>query len=185
MVRAGNGRFDRDPDTAARDAQACELRAQGLTYAAIGAELGLSKSQAFEGVQRALRDTLQEPADDVRRLELIRLDELAQHARQVLLGTHYVVSQGRVVRLTRGGIPLEDDAPKLAAIDRLLRIQERRARLLGLDSPQRVSIDAQLLGDDIRELIAALTGDDPEADADDVDPVDGQELDDDGDDEPA
>lgn len=183
-MRAGNGRYDRDPDTATRDAKACELRAQGLTYAAIGIKLNLSKGQAYESVQRALRDTLTEPADDVRQLELIRLDELSRKAREVMLAKHLVVDKGAVVLWEDE--PLVDDAPVLQAIDRLVKIQERRAKLLGLDSPQRVSIDAQLLGDDIRDLIAALTGDDPEDDADDVDPDDdGQDLDDDGDDEPA
>ncbi|WP_433434953.1 hypothetical protein [Nonomuraea sp. CA-141351] len=120
---------------------------------------------AYEAVQRGLRNTLQEPADEVRRLELERLDELAQKAREVMRATHYLVSQGRVVRLTRGGMPLEDDGPVLQAIDRLLRIQERRARLLGLDCPQRVGIDAQNPGEEIRGLIAALvTGGDEDLD---------------------
>lgn len=166
-TRDGNGRYDRDPETARRDAEACRLRAQSLTYREIAAKLGVDVHTAYDAVQRGLRDTLQEPADAVRQLELERLDELAQKAREVLLGTHYVVSQGKVVRLARGGAPLEDDAPKLQAIDRLLKIQERRARLLGLDSPQRVSIDAQNLGEEIRELIAALvTGDDENLDED-------------------
>jgi hypothetical protein len=160
-TRGGDGRYDRDPDVARRDARACELRARNMPYSEIAAELGISKSQAYEGVQRALADTVREPADDVRQLELLRLDELARAAREVMTGTHYVVSQGKVVRLTRGGAPLEDDGPVLAAIDRLLKIQERRARLLGLDSPQRVSIEAQQLGDDVRGLIQALLmGDD-------------------------
>ncbi|MEU1731402.1 hypothetical protein [Streptosporangium sp. NPDC020145] len=172
-ARGGNGRYTRSSRTAARDAEACRLRAQNLTYAQIGAELGISKSQAHDAVRRALRDTLQEPADEVRKLELLRLDELAQLARRVMLATHYVVSQGKVVRLRRGGAPLEDDTPVLQAIDRLLRIQERRARLLGLDSPQRVSIDAQQLGEDLKGLIAALTeGDDDDLGEDKPDDAD-------------
>ncbi|WP_327088546.1 hypothetical protein OIE66_40560 [Nonomuraea sp. NBC_01738] len=165
-IRGGDGRYDRDPDVALRDARACEMRARNMPYSEIAAELGISKSQAWEGVQRALADTVREPADDVRRLELLRLDELARAAREVMGATHYVVSQGKVVRLTRGGAPLEDDGPVLAAIDRLLKIQERRARLLGLDSPQRVSIEAQQLGDEVRGLIAALLAGDQEDDPD-------------------
>lgn len=161
MARDGNGRFERDVDTVARDAEACRLRAQNFTYQQIADQLGFaSKGNAYGAVQRALRDTVQEPAEELRQLELIRLDELSQAARTVMEGTHYVVDRGQVVEWN--GAPLVDDGPVLAAIDRLLRVQERRARLLGLDSPQRVSIDAQQIGDDIRDLIAALTGHDDE-----------------------
>ncbi|GAA0402844.1 hypothetical protein GCM10009530_63520 [Microbispora corallina] len=162
-VRAGNGRYDRDPEVARRDAEACELRAQGLTYQQIADELGLSsKGQAYEAVQRALRDIVQEPADEVRQLELLRLDELARRARTVMLAKHLVVDKGTVVIWE--GAPLIDDAPVLQVIDRLLKIQERRARLLGLDAPQRVSVDAQQIGEDIMTLIAALAGGDDEDD---------------------
>jgi len=49
------------------------------------------------------------------------------------------------------GVALTDPQPVLASIDRLLRIAERRARLLGLDSPIRVGaitmadIDAEIV----------------------------------------
>jgi orotate phosphoribosyltransferase-like protein len=77
-VRAGNGRYERDPDVAARDVQACRLRAQNLTYQEIADELDVSsKRQAYESVQRALRDTVQEPAEEVRQFELMRLDARA------------------------------------------------------------------------------------------------------------
>lgn len=156
-TRDGNGRFSRDPGTAARDAEACRLRARNLTYRQIADELGIDVRSAYDGVQRALKDTLQEPADDLRRLELERLDELARQARGVMEATHYVVDKGSVVIWE--GSPLLDDAPVLAAVDRLLKVQERRAKLLGLDSPQRVSVDAQQIGEDIKGLLAALAGD--------------------------
>lgn len=157
--RGGNGRYTRSSRTAARDADACRLRSQGLDYQEIADQLHYaSKSSAYEAVQRALKATVQEPADELRHLELLRLDELARRARTVLESTHYVVDKGTVV--IWNGEPLVDDGPVLAAVDRLLKVQERRAKLLGLDSPQRVSIDAQQLGDDIKDLIAALTGGD-------------------------
>ncbi|WP_220183368.1 hypothetical protein [Sphaerisporangium album] len=184
-VRGGDGRYHRDPRTAKRDAEACRLRARGYTYEQIAVELKMSgKGRAYDAVQRALADTVREPAEEVRQLEVLRLDELYRAALAVMENTHYVVSHGKIVRLGEPyidddgeaavdddqGAPLVDDAPVLAAIDRMLRIQERRARLLGLDSPQRVSIDAQNLGDDIRGLISALTGEDDDDDADEEEP---------------
>lgn len=147
MARDGKGRFERDVDTAARDAEACRLRAQNLTYQQIADQLGFaSKGAAYDAVQRTLRETVQEPAEELRQLELMQLDELARAARNVLEGTHYVVSHGKVVRHDGGeGEPLVDDAPVLQAIDRLLKIQERRSKLLGLDIPVK-----QLIGGDVQ-----------------------------------
>lgn len=162
--RGGNGRYTRTLETAERDAEACRLRTQGLGYQEIADRLGMSsKSSAYEAVQRALRDTVQEPADELRHLELLRLDELARKARGVMETEHYVVDKGTVVLWN--GAPLVDDGPALAAIDRLLKVQERRAKLLGLDAPQRVSVDAQQIGDDIKHLIAALAGGDDDGGA--------------------
>ena len=51
-----------------------------------------------------------------------------------------MVSQGRLIYLGDDPQPLADDAPVLAAVDRLLKIQERRARLLGLDQPTKSTV---------------------------------------------
>jgi len=156
-TRGGDGRYTRGLSTAEQDAEACRLRARGRTYEQIGADLHLSKSSAYEAVQRALADTVREPADEVRQLELLRLDELHRAALGVMEATHYVVDKGTVVQWE--GAPLVDDGPVLAAIDRLLRIQERRAKLLGLDAPLKVSAEAEGLGTEIARLLAELTGD--------------------------
>ena len=94
-----------------RRRRALELRAAGATFEAIANALGYSRAGAYKAVTKALRDTLQEPADEVRRLELRRLD--------AVLGPAYTAA--------RGG--------DLQALDRVLKVMERRARLLGLDLP--------------------------------------------------
>lgn len=63
----------------------------------------------------ALRKTLREPADEVRLLELERLDALT-----------YALWPEAMQR-------------NLGAIDRLLRVMERRDTLLGLDAPTKVA----------------------------------------------
>jgi hypothetical protein len=163
-TRDGKGRFDRDPATVKRDAEAAALRAKSWTYQAIADHLGLSKSAAFEAVQRALADTLAEPAEQVRALELEKLDEAERAVRAVLEREHVTVSQGKVVRRRVGdqldddgqpvldgdGKPVGvyedvlDDAPVLQAVDRLLKIQERRARLLGLDAAQKLDVSGEV-----------------------------------------
>ncbi|WP_327246560.1 hypothetical protein [Streptomyces sp. NBC_01320] len=131
----GKGRFVRTLTTAERDAEAARLRSSGWTYPRIAAELGFNhKADAYNAVKRVLDATVREAGDDLRALELDRLDDMYAAAMEVLEREHVTVSNGRVVSLD-DGTPLPDDGPVLQAIDRLLRIQERRARLLGLDAP--------------------------------------------------
>ena len=94
-----------------RQLQALELRKAGVSYAVIAERLCYrSGSGAHAAVGAALKKTLQEPADELRVLELERLDNM-------LLAIASQVKAGH-----------------LGAIDRALRIQERRAKLLGLDA---------------------------------------------------
>jgi predicted transcriptional regulator len=138
-TRGRQGRFERDINTAERDAEAARLRTRSWTYRQIAAELGISQTAAYEAVKRVLLETVQEPAEDLRKLEIDRLDEMAQVVTGVLEKHHVTVSNGKVVFLE--GEPLTDNAPILAAVDRLLKIQERRARLLGLDIAVKQEIE--------------------------------------------
>lgn len=123
-----------------RDADAARYRAEGWTYQRIANELGFANpSSAHKAVQRALRASVRDANDTAVHLELNSLDEMAREAWGVLQRTHVVVSQGRVVEMD--GVALPDDAPVLAAIDRLLKIQERRSKLLGLDVPSRARVE--------------------------------------------
>ena len=61
-----------------RDRQALQLRLRGLTFDEIAKVLGYSdRGGAFQGVSRALKESLREPADKLRELEGQRYD-LAQ-----------------------------------------------------------------------------------------------------------
>lgn len=115
--------------------------------------------------------------------EIVKLDLLEREAWGVLHARHYVVNQGVVVwhnpgtepaprerqgwanvrelaedleaRKTAGARPLEDDAPVLAACQTLLKIAERRAKLLGLDAPVKKIVEVET-GPGVDERIAAL-----------------------------
>lgn len=120
-----------------------------LTWPEIGEKLGYSYVWVRKAYMKALNAIIQEPAEDILKMELARLDALQTEVIKVLQSTHLVVSKGMVVRdflddedgrpiidaltgnpLTRR---LEDPSPKLAAVDRALKIMERRAKYLGLD----------------------------------------------------
>ena len=136
---APTGRFERSLEVARRDARCAELRAQGWSHARIGAEVGLVESSVRAAIGRVMRETVQEAGDELRTLELGRLDGLWATALGVMNTDHVMVSNGRVIR-TDDGKPMLDDGPKLQAIDRLLRIQERRAKLMGLDAAVKADL---------------------------------------------
>jgi hypothetical protein len=151
------GRYVPNPATTDRAAEACTMRANGYTYQQIADTLGYAdRGEAHHAVDRALQTTLQEPTDAVRRMELERLDVLYAEAMTVLRRQHLTVSHGRIVKDDTGA-PIEDDAPALQAIDRALRVMDRRAKLLGLDAPSRVSVEAEQLGAEILALLDHAT----------------------------
>jgi len=161
--RDGKGRYTRTQDSAERDANAARLRADGANYDEIAREMGYgSAASAWKAVDRALRATVAEPAARVRTIELARLDILLWEAWKVLRARHIVVNQGRVVLDPDSGQPLHDHGPVLQAIDRVLKIQERRARLLGLDAPVKVeAITVDQIEAEIARLAAELGMNDP------------------------
>lgn len=133
-----------------------------MSYADIARQLGWADpSGARTAVLRAMDRVVQEPAEEVRVREVERLDGLYQKVLEVLERRHIVVSGNQ------RHDDLEDDGPTLAAIAHALKIQERRARLLGLDAPQRLSLDAENVGREIAELLADLGRNRQVPDADD------------------
>jgi hypothetical protein len=165
-----NGRFVRANTEVDHDAEAAQLRGEGLSYPAIAKRLGISKSTAWERVQRAFRATLAEPADQARAVELARLEDAHDAALAVLLREHLTVSHGKVITVKNDkgdDVPLIDDAPVLAAVDRIRALSESRRKLLGLDAPSRVSVDAEHLGQEVADLINALAATTTHADDDD------------------
>ncbi len=130
---------------AARRTRLIEYRRARRPYAEFYEELGYgSAAAARRDFNRALEENLAEvrtTAEAYREEELSELDHLAATAIEVMRTPHYEVTQaGKIAEDPRTGLPLLDDKPRLAAIDRLLKIQDRRAKLLGLDSAQKVEV---------------------------------------------
>ncbi|KYJ97044.1 hypothetical protein [Microbacterium sp. CH1] len=128
-----------------REAKALDLRLLGYSYDRIARELGWThRSAARKAVERALKAIPREAALQLRDIELERLD-FAQRsiAKQLLAGN-------------------------LGAIDRLIRIMDHRAKLLGLYEPQPdtgMAEVAAVLGawlGKVREEDEALGGDLPD-----------------------
>jgi hypothetical protein len=112
-------------------------------------------------VERALAAIIREPAEELRTLELERLDEMARICWGIVHTRHYVISvSGKIPAHPVTG-ELIDSRPVLRAIDRLIRIGERRARLLGLDAPIRAEVRGGMDGSvalSVSKIAACLTG---------------------------
>ena len=110
--------------TTEKTLRALELRKRGLNYTQIGKKLGCNRSTACRYVLSELEnlaDKCREEAVHVRDLELQRLDALYLKAWEAVE---------------------EGDLP---SIDRCLRVQERRAKLLGLDAAEKVEHSGDLV----------------------------------------
>jgi hypothetical protein len=124
---------------AERRAKAVQMRIEGHSLRAIAETCGYKiASNASQDIGRALEQAVAEQTRSVeayREEELQRLDALMLEAWTILRRDHLTVSHGKVVYDDATGQPILDDGPTLQAIDRVLKIQERRAKLLGLDAP--------------------------------------------------
>jgi hypothetical protein len=104
--------------------KAIDLRRLGCTYREIADQIGASPGYSFKLVTQALKRIRQETneiAEDARTLELERLDNLWRYAYQAVINGD------------------------VAAIDKAVKVMDRRARLLGLDAPSRQEISGELL----------------------------------------
>jgi DNA-binding Lrp family transcriptional regulator len=115
MTQTSPGGFIRTEDQALTDTQALRFRSRGMTYQKIADAMGCTKMTAYNRVQRALAAIPAEAVDEYRRLETERLDAMLE------------------ITLDKALDPENKSA--LFAVDRALAIMDRRAKLLGLDSP--------------------------------------------------
>jgi DNA-binding CsgD family transcriptional regulator len=130
-------------DVAARRARVLALRLEHRPYAEIATELGITASTARTDYARSLEQLKLEQdaqASTARNVEQAKLDMLEAAAVGVLRRRHITVQHGKIVRDEDGEV-VEDDAPVLQAIDRLVRIAQRRATLTGMDAPVRIEVD--------------------------------------------
>lgn len=120
-------------DSQRQKAEVMRLRRTGTTFQEIGDELGVTRQRAHQIYTKALKEIPAQEVTEYRAEQADRLDALLVKANEVLARQHITVSNGKVVMLD--GRPVPDDGPTLDAIKTVLAIEDRRAKLLGLDTP--------------------------------------------------
>jgi transcriptional regulator len=129
-----------NPETLEKEAKVLELRRGGLTFDMIANRLGYAgASGAYKAYQNACNRIVYSEVVETRKMEMDRLD-VAQAAiwNQVVAG----------------------DLPAVVA---LIKIMERRARLLGLDAPTKSQVevnvyDGATIDAEVQRLASLLDG---------------------------
>ena len=107
-----------EPEQLDRELAVVELRREGKTWQQIAEVVNYATAMgAWKAYQRACQRTLQEPTDEARRIELDRLDALQRIYWEPAV-------EGN-----------------LRAADFVLRVIDRRARILGIDAPQKIQAE--------------------------------------------
>lgn len=112
--------------------EAMQLREKGLSYVAIGEALGVGETTARRWIHWAFDQIIEEPARDLRNLELRRLDALQ--------AAHWAKATG------------ENPDPKATEI--VLKIMQYRGKILGIDQP--ATADPNWLLEQAEEIAAQL-----------------------------
>lgn len=113
---------------AERRRQALTLRIDGQRYEAIGLELGVSRQAAHAMVRAALIEVGKEEANELRALEVARLDRLLETWWPYAMGEN---SEGK---------PLAD-GPDIEAAGVVLKVIAQRCKILGIDAPIKVEVE--------------------------------------------
>lgn len=133
-MRAAAKRPAHDINRAKRVELAIAMRIRGCEWQEIAEACGLKggRASAYNLVNGVLKEYQREASDELRNLELMRLDKLLDAIWP--LATQQLALAGEDGE-DGGGKRKRGDGPSLWAVDRCLAIMERRAKLLGLDTP--------------------------------------------------
>jgi len=152
--RGGNGQWIRTMTDAERDARAVQLRVQGMTLAQVAAELGYQHAgSAHRAIQRALASVPVATVSEYRAMQNQQLDMLTAEVFAMMRRPAPLVTPGgKIVTDSVTGEVIEDRAARAKCVELLLKIAERRAKLLGLDAPNRQLFTLERLADYVQQL---------------------------------
>lgn len=191
-LKDGRGRFTRTLEAAGKRDRAVALRAEGMTYAAIAAEVGYAHaSAAMKAVNQALAEIPQASCEELIRHEEQRLEAMDAKLAEII--AHPPVQHSAIGKVVLGldGEPVVNMTVVIAAIKERRMVGESLRKLRGADKPaqtskeeaerqleahmapiraQRAADEAELAG--YRALAAAIPrpGDDDITEAEVVDP---------------
>lgn len=145
-----------------RDREAARLKALGHSLYDIAAYLHLFNTDTNEpdplrasaAVRRGLANVHQFTVDEKRHEQLHALELMKRHLWEQMDHPHVMVQQGRVI--LQDGVPMEDRRFVLETMDRLMRLEDQIAKLIGTNATTRLSVEADQIGGEIVQLISMM-----------------------------
>jgi hypothetical protein len=177
-ARDGRGRNITTLQDAQNAMRAAEMRSRSMTYPQIAAEMGIALSTAYDRVQRGFAQIPTEGGKEAKRLELEKLDRIEAHLLGVMERDHIKVDHGKIIYDDTGNRIL-DDGPGVTAANSLLRVQERRSRLMGYDAPTRATVQViteDLVDEEISRLESQLAERQDRSATGEIGPAEGTEA---------
>ena len=132
-----------NPDTLGKEAKVLELRRGGLTFDLIAQRLGYaSASGAHKAYKNACLRIVYDDVVETRNIEMDRLN----------------IAQAAIWGDVINGVTSQD---RFRGVVALMKIMERRARLLGLDMPTKAQIEVNVyehdaIDSEVKRLVAIL-----------------------------
>lgn len=124
-----------DAVIAERREKAWELRLKGWNYREIGRELGVSHVTAYHDINAVLEQVRKDTAEDAEKWRSVSIARIEAALKVV----HDALAAELLDPETGMNIPAtENHDIRLKALDRLIKLEERKAKLLGLDAPAKV-----------------------------------------------
>lgn len=117
-----------------------QLRLQHYTIRQIAGITGLSIGTVHQRITDEIAETVAPYREQYVAMARERLDNTSRLVLDLLERRHYLISEGRVVKMD--GTPIEDDEFVLKCVDRLTRIEEQRSRMEGYNAP--IKVDANV-----------------------------------------
>jgi hypothetical protein len=133
--------------------RALALRLGGGTFQDIATALNI---RSPEKARQLVMEGLQEAQNDIRKNAGMYLAEESMRVERLMRAV-WPLAVGQPARVDQAGAPIAAVPADLKAVDRAVKLMERKARLLGLDAPQRHQFGVEDEGgnaaDDARQAI--------------------------------
>ena len=128
---------------AEQTAKIIELRKDGLSLPQVSHLTGVPQATIRKRIDGYIRATITPSIAAFREAEMQRMEELEGRLREILLGRQPYISAGQVTSTvpeigddgqpTGRQVRVEDVGPVLSAAEKLIKLAERRAKLMGSD----------------------------------------------------